>query len=233
MPSNAEEATVMRAMVLVGLVLWATPGDLLRLEQAVIGPGALPGWQVRRVKGRLAPDVEVRAEGLDRVLRISGARRAAWFYRDLRRENVPEGSTLRWSWRVLEAPATTDLRNRAADDSPIRVYVVFGNPRALFGGSGRIIFYSYGNQEPNGYAAPSHVSGRIHVVRVDGATELGVWREHAVNPAADYRRIWGRDLPAITAIGLMQDTDQTDGRAVAELRQLSLEAPAASTAKVN
>ncbi len=55
------------------------------------------------------------------------------------------------------------MRVKQADDSPIRVYVVFGNPRALFGGPGRIVFYSVGNEEPDGYAASSHVSGRIHI----------------------------------------------------------------------
>ncbi len=216
---------MLRVIWVAGLLLWTGPGDLLRLEQAAIGPGAPPGWQIRPVKGQTAPAFEVDSAGPDRVVRISGMGQAAWFYRDLRRERIAPGSVVRWSWRVLEAPATADLQGREADDSPIRVYVVFGNPGKLFGGSGRIIFYSFGNAEPEGYAARSHVSGRLHIVRVDGAGERGVWREHAVDPGADYRRFWQREPPAITAIGLMQDTDQTDGRAVAELRQLELVAP--------
>lgn len=210
---------------LAGLALAFSPGDLLRLDQAGIGSGPPPGWQVRPVKGRAAPDVEVRKEEADRVVRLSGAGQAAFFYRDLRREMVPEGSELHWSWRVTEAPLRADLRHRDTDDSPIRVYVAFGNPGALLGGSGRVIFYSFGNGEPDDYARRSHVSGRLHIVRVDGAAERGEWREHAVDPEADYRRIWRRDPPAITAIGVMQDTDQTGERAVAELRRLELGPP--------
>ncbi len=171
------------------------------------------------------PELEIRSDGLDRVLRISGAGQAAWLYRDLRNENLPDDRALRWSWRVLEAPPTSDLQTRQGDDSPIRVYVVFGNPGAIFGGSGRIIFYSFGNTEPRGYAGPSHLGNRMHIVRVDGASERGVWREHAVQPASDYRRIWGREPPPIAAIGVMQDTDQTGRRAVAELRRLDLGPP--------
>lgn len=190
-------------------------GDLLRLEQAAVGSGSPPGWEVRPVKGHPAPHIEIGMDGPDRVLRISGRGQAAWFYRELHDDEVPEGSTLHWSWRVLEAPAGSDLQRRRADDSPIRVFVVFGD-------RSRIIFYSFGNEEPDGYAAPSHLSDRLHVVRVDGAAERGAWREHRADPIADYRRLWRGDPPAITAIGLMQDTDQTDGRAVAEVRLLEL-----------
>ncbi len=101
------------------------------------------------------------------------------------------------------------------------------NPGALFGGSGRIIFYSFGNEEPYGYAAPSHLGDRMHIVRVDGASEHGVWRQHAAHPASDYRRIRGRRPPPITAIGLMQNTHQTEHRAVAEIRRLDLTTPPA------
>lgn len=212
----------MRAGIMAGLLISMSTGDLLRLEHAEAGRGSPPGWRVRPVKGRSAPEYEIRGDGPDRVLRISGAGRAAWLYRDLRHAHVPAGSNLRWSWRVLEAPPSSDLQIEQADDSPIRVYVVFGNPRALFGKSGRIIFYSFGNDEPAGYAATSHVSSRIHIVRVDGAADRRVWRDHLADPTADYRRIWHRNPPAITAVGLMQDTDQTGRRAVAEIRELEL-----------
>ncbi len=218
---------MVRAGIMAGLVISMSTGDLLRLDRAEIGRGSTPGWQVRPVKGRSAPEFEIRGDGPDRVLRISGTGQAAWLYRDLRRASVPGGSILRWSWRVLEAPLSADMRVKQADDSPIRVYVVFGNPRALFGGPGRIVFYSFGNEEPDGYAASSHVSGRIHIIRVDGAADRGGWRDHMADLTADYRRIWHRDPPAITAIGLMQDTDQTGGRAVAEVRELRLDLPPA------
>jgi hypothetical protein len=211
--------------LLAALLLSTGSGDLLMLGKAELGPGTPPGWEVRRVRGQAVPELEIRDDGLDRVLRISGTGQAAWFYRDLRNEDLPGDRILRWSWRVLEAPPMSDLQRKKADDSPIRVYVVFGNPGALFGGSGRIIFYSFGNAEPDGYAAPSHVSDRMQVIRVDGASEHGVWRQHAAHPANDYRRIWRRAPPPITAIGVMQDTDQTGRRAVAEIRQLDLTVP--------
>jgi len=137
-----------RAIMLAGLLCWTGSVDLLMLGQAGLGPGTPPGWRIRAVQGQAVPDQEIRDDGFDRVLRISGAGQAAWFYRDLRNEELSDGRALRWSWRVLEAPSTSDLRTRQGDDSPIRVYVVFGNPGALFGGSGRIIFTASGTPSP-------------------------------------------------------------------------------------
>ena len=121
---------------------------------------------------------------------------------------------------MLEAPAEADLREESRDDSPMRVFVVFGK-QGFFRNSARIIFYTFGNAEPSGLDRPSTVSDKLHVIRVDGAAQRGAWQEHAVNPFADYRRIWGKTPPAVTAVGVMQDTDQTRAEASAELRRLA------------
>lgn len=214
-------------LVLVALIagVAAEPPDLLRLDQANLGPGLPSGWDVRAVKGYPLPEVEIAEVAGSRVLRIVGAGRAGWLHRDLRRMPRDGVDSLRWSWRVLEAPEGSDLTAASTDDSPIRLYVIFGNPRSIIGGSGRIIFYSFGNAEPVGFQDRSHVSGRIEIIKVDGADERGFWRDHAVDPDADYRRIWKRSPPPITGIGLMQDTDQTGERAVAEVRSLDLFGP--------
>lgn len=206
--------------LLIACVLLLTePRTILSLAEAPLGAGTPPGWSTRAVRGQRAPDVDVRLAGADRVLRIQGAGRAAWFYRELSPALPVERGRLLWSWRVLESPAGADLRAERTDDSPIRVFVTFGKP-GRFGRSARVIFYSYGSSEPAGYERASYASGRLHVVRMDGAPERGQWREHAVSPYDDYQRIWGRTPPEITAVGIMQDTDQTGGMASAELRRL-------------
>ena len=204
---------------LVALAL-SGPVDFLALTTARVGAGIPSGWKIRSVRGQDAPAVEIRNDGEGPVLRIQGASRAAWFYRELASE-LPEGpGTLQWSWRVLEAPVTADLRNDKLDDSPIRVFVVFGHPGFLRR-SARIIFYTFGNGEPSGYERESAASDKLHVIRVDGAAERASWREHTVDPFADFRRIWAKAPPAITAVGVMQDTDQTRAQATAELRRLA------------
>lgn len=213
-----------RALLLL-LVLAGVPIDLLRLADAAPGAGLPPGWKVRPVRGQTVPDTEIRADGNGPVFRVTGAGRAGWFYRELSPQLPEAAGSLHWSWRVFEGPAGADLREAQTDDSPIRVFVVFGRPGRLFAGSGRTIFYTYGNSEPPDYEGASHVSNKLHVIRLDGAAEWGAWQEHSVEPFADYRRIWHRNPPPITAIGVMQDTDQTRAMAAAELRQLEWRMP--------
>lgn len=206
------------AFVLLAGML-AEPVAILSLANAPLRPGVPPGWKVRNVRGQAAPDIEVRNDGNGPVLRIQGTGRAAWFYRELPAQLTESPGSLDWSWRVVQAPTGADLRNEKTDDSPLRVYVVFGKP-GLFGGSSRVIFYTFGSAEPADYARASFVSDKLHVVRVGGAPDVGRWSENSVKPFTDYRRIWRRKPPPITAVGVMQDTDQTRARAVAELRRL-------------
>ncbi len=203
--------------LLTGLL--TQPLDLLSLANAPLRAGPPPGWKVRNIRGQDAPDVEIRNDGAGPVLRIQGAGRAAWFYRELSTQLKESSGSLSWSWRVVQAPAGADLRQEKTDDSPVRVYVVFGKP-GLFGRSARVIFYTFGAAEPEGYERASYVSDKLHVIRVGGTPDVGQWRENSVKPFADYRRVWRGQPPPITAIGVMQDTDQTRAKAVAELRRL-------------
>ena len=208
-----------RLVAAIGAMLLTAPFAIMDLDGVNLGPGIPPHWRVRAVRGELAPDTDLAIDGGVRRFRLQGAGRAAWFYRDLDTELPESAGTLRWSWRVLQAPEHADLRVDARDDSPIRVFVVFGRPR-FFRNRARIIFYSFGNTEPAGFQRPGAASDRLEVLRVDGAGERSGWREHATDPFADYRRIWNEAPPSITSIGVMQDTDQTREQAVAELRRL-------------
>jgi len=206
------------ALILVAGSL-AEPLVILSLANAPLRAGVPPGWKVRNIRGQTPPQIETRNDGEGPILRIQGAGRAAWFYRELPTQLAESPGSLNWSWRVVQAPVGADLRKEKTDDSPLRVYVVFGKP-GLFGGSSRVIFYTFGAAEPDGYARPSFVSDKLHVIRVGGNRDVGSWNENAVNPFADYRRIWRRKPPPVTAVGVMQDTDQTRAMAVAELRRL-------------
>lgn len=199
---------------------------LLDLDDAALGSGLPAGWTVRPVRGQPPPDYTiVESSAGERALRVSGRGAAAWATRELAEPIAPAGGELRWAWRVLEFPQSADLRERKADDSAIRVYVVFGKGGGLFGG-GRVIFYTWGNAEPDGLALRSFVSDRIHILRVAGEMEAdSLWREQTVRPFDDYRRFWDDDPPAVTAVGLMQDTDQTKAMAVAEFRGLVWDPP--------
>ncbi len=212
------------AVVFTAAFLTASATDLIRLDEAPVGEGLPAGWKIRPVPGVPPPRYSVREEAGHQVLRVEGMGAAAWAYRVLDSPIAAGTGILRWSWRVLELPTGADLRLPEKDDAALRVYVVFGKPGRLGARRTRIIFYTWGNSEPKGLSLQSFASAKFRIVRVAGAMEVGSnWREQEADPFEDYRSFWRNDPPAITAIGLMQDTDMTGGMAVSELRSLMWE----------
>lgn len=211
---------VIRSAALASLLLLA-PADPDFLNLADAAPGRLPppGWKVRPVSGQQAPDLTIAESPGGRTLRLTGAGRAAWVVAEIAPRFEERPGRLEFVWRVDAAPPAANLSRKDLDDSPIRVFVAFGRLGGLFP-SGRAIFYSWAGGEAPGYQASSFASDRLHVVSLAGSGAIGSWRTESVDPFEDYRRIWGKEPPAMTAVGLMQDTDQTGDSADASIRSL-------------
>ncbi len=193
---------------------------LLPLKNLSAGEALPRSWVVRPVRGERAPELTLIDRAGPRVaLRISGSDRAAWFVRELDRPIVPGAGKLSWSWRVLEHPAGADLRNRATDDAALRVFVVFER-KGLLDRVPHTLFYTSGTVEGADYERPSFQSSDLHMIRMRHSASDGDWRHTVVDPFADYRRIWGGKPRAIIAIGLMQDSEDTQSSATADIRAL-------------
>ncbi len=198
----------------------AEPVDLLRLQSLQPGDGLPPAWTAVPVRGQRAPALTVFDSAGQRVLRLAGNRTAGWF---VHRLPVPVSSTaarLAVSWRVLVAPTGADLRQADSDDAALRVFVVFAR-RGPFERTPRTLFYSTGTAEPVAYSRPSFQSRSLQVIRIGPNAGQSRWLDTELDPFDDYQRVWGGRPRAIEAIGLMQDTDQTGGTAIADVRALS------------
>jgi hypothetical protein len=205
----------------VAQLLVADPG-LFDLAGPATRDGLPAGWRLRAVSGHRAPTFRIADDSTGGLrLTVRGRDQAAWIWRELPVAVTDSGASLAWAWRVLQAPAGADLRSKARDDAPLRVFVVFGTVQQMARGKARAIFYSWGGEEPEGYAGHSPVSRQILIRRLAGGAEVGpAWQEAAVRPFEDYRRFWDGAAPPIRAVGLMQDTDQTAAAAAAEVREL-------------
>ncbi|MDZ4863234.1 MAG: DUF3047 domain-containing protein [Gemmatimonadota bacterium] len=209
------------ALLTVVLLLVAEP-SLFDLARPATRQGLPAGWQLRAVGGHRAPTFRIVDDSTDGLrLTVHGRDQAAWAWRHLPAAVTDAAVSLAWSWRVLTAPPGADLRFKKSDDAPLRVFVVFGTVEDMARGKARAIFYCWGSEEPEGYTGRSPVSAQILIRRLAGGAEVGpAWQAAAVRPFEDYRRFWGGAAPPIRAVGLMQDTDQTDTSAEAELREL-------------
>jgi hypothetical protein len=149
--------------------------------------------------------------------------------------NVYENPRLRWRWRVEQLSDRGDPKEKAGDDYPIRVYVMFSyDPaRATLGerltyGATKAIYGQYPPHSTLNYVwTGRNLSERIiaspftdrafMVVLEKGKERIGHWVEESVDVLADYRKAFGRDPPATAALAVMSDTDNAGGNAVAYL----------------
>jgi Protein of unknown function (DUF3047) len=121
---------------------------------------------------------------------------------------------LAWRWRISELPAGADERKAGTNDSAAGVYVVFRG--GFLGLLPQAIKYVWSAREPAGaaFASPGYPNARIVVLR-SGRAGIGTWQTETVAVAADYRRLFEREPPALQGIAVLTDADDTHSRAAA------------------
>lgn len=140
---------------------------------------------------------------------------------------------LRWRWKVSNAVAGSDFTRKAGDDYAARVYVLFDYPpdrlglgdrlkislaRALHGTElpGAAIAYVWGTAQSVDADGPNPYTDRVRMIVVDsGDARAGQWQSVERDLAADFRRLFGESAPAVSAIAVGADTDNTGGKVTA------------------
>jgi len=184
----------------------AVAGIKNRTQYALVDDG---GVTVVRAESRAA------ASGLSRPLRV----------------NPAEFPSLRWRWKISNLIDQADLRSKAGDDFPARLYVMFDYPleklpfiernklrlaRALFDPNlpAATLCYVWDGKAAVETIAPSAYSDRVRLVVVaSGAARIGRWVDVERNVAADFRAAFGDEAPPVKAIAIATDTDNTGASA--------------------
>ncbi len=153
---------------------------------------------------------------------------------------------LTWRWNVQRlADVTADERSRGGDDFAARVVVAFDAPAAgdaapgLFArlrdaAAGALgaelpdaaIAYVFARELPVGAEYRSPYTDRLAMVVVrSGPPAAGRWHVEQRDVAADYRRLFGREAPAVRGVQLMTDADNAGGSACALYADVAFTAP--------
>lgn len=129
---------------------------------------------------------------------------------------------LRWAWRVEGVLPGADLAERAGDDAPLRVMVLFYDDPGDMEPT-HVLGYVWGNREAVGavLASPSLGRVRFKVLRA-GADDCSRWLEEAADLAADYAAAFGGEPPAVARLAVMNDSDDTHGAATAYVDYLEV-----------
>ena len=134
---------------------------------------------------------------------------------------------LSFSWRTERLIEKADVRSKAGDDYPARVYVVFDYDiarlpfgertkmrmaRSLWGDQLPVaaLCYIWEPRQPVGYTQWSAYTNRLRMIVVEsGSARLGRWVDIERNVVEDFRAAFGEQAPPISAIIVAADTDNT------------------------
>lgn len=221
------------------------PGELPPWPETVASSGPAPsGWrpvglpQGKAPPSRLAP---VTVDGA-RVLELQAEASYGTLVHDL-----PSGAaagTLSWRWRLLQPNPAANLREKAGDDSPLKVCASFDLPLAAvpFGErqllrlartvSGQdlpaaTICYVWDSRRAAGTALDNVYSRRMRWLVLRGPdAPPGAWQAERRDLAADFLKLFGdesRTVPPLKAIIVGADADNTGGRSLAQIGTMRLD----------
>ena len=139
---------------------------------------------------------------------------------------------LRWRWKITEPVAAGDMNKKSGDDYAARIYVMFDYPReklsfatrtklklgeAIYGQKipTAALNYVWDNRHPIGTIQPNAYTDRAQMVVVEtGSSKAGQWVTETRDLAADFKAAFGEDAPAVVAVALATDTDNTGSHVV-------------------
>jgi hypothetical protein len=151
---------------------------------------------------------------------------------------------VRFSWKVPQLIANSDLTLREGDDSPVRVVLAFEGDRSKWSSKNAMLseltrvltgeempyatlMYVWSNQHVQESIVLNPRTDRIRKLVVEtGPQKLKQWLDYERNIKADFERAFGEAPGALVGIALMTDTDNTHSKATAYYGPVSLYAPA-------
>jgi hypothetical protein len=188
------------------------------------------GWHHFRLPGKRAAQFQyTREDGRDAVA-VTAASAASMLRHDVRVEPAELGNLV-FSWKVPQLIAGADLASREADDSPVRVVLVFDGDRRRFSARDAMLaeltraltgeempyatlMYVWCNRTPAGTVITNPRTSRVRgLVMESGPARLNRWLDYERNVRADYERAFGEPPGALIGVAIMTDTDNTSSTA--------------------
>lgn len=138
-----------------------------------------------------------------------------------------------WRWKIAGLVADADSTVASREDAPARIVFEFDGDkrkltfveRAIYGISRHVaghelpyatLMYIWSNHAPVGTVIPNPRTRRVQmIVASSGAAGVGAWQSLTRDVRADFRRAFGEEPGPLLAVGVLTDTDNTDGHAEA------------------
>lgn len=156
----------------------------------------------------------------------------------------PPLARLQWRWRVDQAVAQADLRQRAGDDAALKLCIAFDfdkrqlpwRERAALSLAevstgeripSQTLCYVWDVQLPVGAMLHNAFTHRMrYLVLQSGTAHLGQWRTEQRDLAADYAQAFGDEapqgMPAPVSLAVSADADNTQGEGLGYMGDIQL-----------
>ena len=189
-------------------------------------------WDVVKLPGKTHTRYALSTQSAHSVLQANADASASMLRKTLRIE--PDHlKALSFAWQVPQLLPNADMAARDLDDSPVRLVLAFEGDRSQFSAKNAMLneltqvitgqpmpyatlMYVWCNKRPVGTVIENPRTDRIRKIVVEsGADRLNQWLSYERNIKADYEKAFGEAPGALIGIGLMTDSDNTRGKALA------------------
>jgi len=225
-------ASLCSILLLTGCAFWATeapqdkPQKVLRQLPLQFSAQDKSQWQTMRLPGKLLTAYRVAPQGPRDALLAEAASSASMLRQAL---HIAPGQlgALQFDWRVDQLIVGADMRQREAEDSPVRLILVFEGDRQRFSTQNQLLseLTLSLTGEPLPYATLMYVwcndcaaesvivnprTDRIRKLAVEsGAGRAGQWVTYRRDIRADFEKAFGEPPGALLGLAIMTDTDNT------------------------
>ena len=207
------------AVAVFCLCLVSLPALAQEIKLGDFSSGDLKGWEEKSFAGNTTYEL-VDNDGR-KVLKAVSDKAASGLFKEVDID-LKQYPILRWSWKVEGVLAKGDAFTKEGDDYPARIYIVF--PAFLFWNT-RGINYIWANKLSKGQAVPNAYADKVIMLAVEsGPSKTGQWVSEERNVYEDFKKLFGEEPPALGAVAIMTDTDNTVGHAVAYYGDIILSA---------
>lgn len=192
----------------------------------------MTGWQHLTFPGKSPNRFDYAYQDGRNAIAVTAASSVSMLRTKIRIEPSELGS-VRFSWKVPQLIAGADMALRDADDSPVRVVLVFEGDRSRFSSQDALLselartltgeempyatlMYVWCNKREPGTVIRSPRTGRVRKLVVEsGGGKLNQWLDYDRDIRADFQRAFGERPGALVGIGIMSDSDNTRSTASA------------------
>ena len=226
----ALHAALSSVLLLTGCALFAAPlpedkpPQVLRQLPLQFSAQDKSQWQAMPLPGKLLTAYRVAPQGSRDALLAEAASSASMLRKALHIHPDQLG-VLMFDWRVDQLIPGADMRQRDAEDSPVRLIMVFEGDRQRFSAKNNMLseltlsltgepyatlMYVWCNDCPAESVIVNPRTDRIRKLAVEsGAGRVGQWLNYRRDIRADFKKAFGEEPGALLGLALMTDTDNT------------------------